>query len=262
MKTKVLITSGGTKAPIDPVRDITNMSKGTFGAKLAKEFLNQDHEVEFFSSVDGKTPFSISADVRHWNSNDIIKHVIELAEFSELHESKYIKTDFRNYNDYANGLKRLIKDADERFGSFDMIILAAAVSDYIPKKVSNEKIKSGEDLTIELKPAEKIISKVKEWSPNSCLVGFKLLVGATDDQLFEASVQSIKTNKCDFVIANDLEKLRSGNHELMLVGSHASEIVRSSTSDSNGPKILRKYKSDEVHTLVHDLVKYCEESKS
>jgi phosphopantothenoylcysteine synthetase/decarboxylase len=37
---RVLITSGGTKVPIDGVRDITNMSHGNFGAKIAREFLN------------------------------------------------------------------------------------------------------------------------------------------------------------------------------------------------------------------------------
>jgi phosphopantothenoylcysteine synthetase/decarboxylase len=42
---KILITSGGTKIPIDTVRDITNMSTGTFGTKIAEECLRKGHDV-------------------------------------------------------------------------------------------------------------------------------------------------------------------------------------------------------------------------
>ena len=54
---KILITSGGTKIKIDMVRSITNMSKGTFGSKIATEFLRYDNEhVTFLHAKDSKLP--------------------------------------------------------------------------------------------------------------------------------------------------------------------------------------------------------------
>ena len=41
---KILITSGGTKVPIDRVRSITNMSCGTFGSRIADAFYSNEHE--------------------------------------------------------------------------------------------------------------------------------------------------------------------------------------------------------------------------
>lgn len=54
---KILVTSGGTKIPIDKVRDITNMSKGTFGSKIATELLKLGHEIIFFKAKNSKSPF-------------------------------------------------------------------------------------------------------------------------------------------------------------------------------------------------------------
>ena len=63
---KILVTSGGTKVPIDAVRDITNMSKGTFGAAICREFLNAtvntDDEVWYLGSQDGCRPFKMEVD--------------------------------------------------------------------------------------------------------------------------------------------------------------------------------------------------------
>lgn len=53
---KIFITSGGTKIPIDKVRNITNMSKGTFGSKIATESLRAGHDVYFYRAEDSKSP--------------------------------------------------------------------------------------------------------------------------------------------------------------------------------------------------------------
>jgi len=78
-------------------------------------------------------------------------------------------------------------------------------------------------LTIQLRPAEKVISKVKEWAPDAVLVGFKLLVGCTKEELIKAAVSSIETNGCDLVIANDLNSLKAGNHQVWLVDKDEAE---------------------------------------
>lgn len=64
---KVLITSGGTKVPIDPVRDITNMSSGTFGSKIATEFLKTGQHVSFVMAEKSKTPFTFHRDLYEYS---------------------------------------------------------------------------------------------------------------------------------------------------------------------------------------------------
>lgn len=210
---KIFITSGGTKVPIDPVRDITNMSHGTFGSKIAKEALNQGHEVFYFVSKDGRTPFKL--EVNFFENFGISPHQFsDELEWCDEFRHLYHEAQFRNYDDYASGL-------ESGLASFqpDIIILAAAVSDYLVTPCDT-KVRSAEKLTIELFPAEKLIGKVKQWCPTANLVGFKLLVGSTDQkQLLNAAHESIEKNHCDLVVANEFNTLKAGNHEIMLVSS-------------------------------------------
>lgn len=211
---KIFITSGGTKVPIDAVRDITNQSKGTFGSKIAKEFLDQGHKVHFFHAKNSKTPFLFQSDVTK----------IDFAELSRFQtwafkaSANYYEYDYVTYDEYAKDLELLIKAIKP-----DVVILAAAVSDYITKPI-NEKIRSKDDLTINLQHAEKLISKVKIWCPQTKLIGFKLLVNSSNEELIAAAKASIENNNCDFVVANDYTKLKNGEHEIIVVDKNRSEI--------------------------------------
>lgn len=212
---RVLITSGGTKVPIDPVRDITNMSRGTFGAKIATELLKMGAEVDFLCAKDSRTPFSKTLDlVEEPDVKALIKEVIDFDDFCYKHRAQYKQFSYRNFNDYASELQRLIEERKPH-----VVVLAAAVSDYLVENPMDGKIRSGTDLTISLTPAEKLISKVRKWNQRKffSLVGFKLLVGATDEELIAAAWKSVEENRCDLVVANDYLKLKGGNHEVILV---------------------------------------------
>lgn len=214
---KIFITSGGTKVPIDPVRDITNMSHGTFGSKIATAALDQGHEVFYLVSNDGRSPFTLTTDFFEEQGTvkemTVIKRLLweGKAEWCQRMYGRYQEVRFRNYEDYA----ALLKSGLEHYKP-DIIILAAAVSDYLTD-ASKNKVRSGDSLTIHLKPSEKLIGKVKQWCPSSFLVGFKLLVNASQDELLEAANHSIQKNGCDMVVANDFVSLLSGKHEIMLV---------------------------------------------
>lgn len=243
---KVLITSGGTAVPIDPVRSITNKSKGTFGSRLASTFMEGGHQVHFFSSVDGKTPFKVSLDL--WNDHDLNAHSLinhlksKMMDYGKL----YKETFFYSYNDYISNLEVLIKENE-----FDVIILAAAVSDYLVENYSNEKIKSSEEMQIKLIHAQKVISLVKGWSPRSFLVGFKLLVEATNEELIEAARKSIENNKCDLVVANEFNKVQNGSHEILVVSTDKVDI---SSYDSHKEFYL-------YEKIIHYMEKRNENSK-
>lgn len=245
--TKILITSGGTKVPLDPVRDITNMSRGTFGAKIAKEAILDDNDVIYLVSQNGRSPFDFNylvSNPEFFEREDFEEEYRQYYEFVRnvqedlsLNKLKYVEKRYRNYDDYSYMLYDLIEKEKP-----DIVILAAAVSDYIVKNPAKTKIKSKDELKIELEPAEKIIGNIKTKYPTVKLVGFKLLVGASYTELYEAAKDSILKNNCDLVVANDLNSLRQGNHEVMFVRKsdmnkfdivkydQAYEVVKRSTS--------------------------------
>lgn len=227
---RFLVTSGGTKVPIDRVRDITNMSKGTFGSRIAKQALIADMEVDYLVSQDGKSPFSMTIDYgRGADPTTMLKAMQELHElnlFVGQHNSLYSEFRYRNFNDYAASLQAILEDHQP-----DVTILAAAVSDYGIGNYTDGKIRSGSSKVIELIDYPKLIHQVKAWCPTTFLVGFKLLVGATQEELVTAATHSIITNRCDLVVANDYESLKAGAHELILVDRHG--IVKSESGDTH-----------------------------
>lgn len=216
---RIFITSGGTKVPIDPVRDITNMSRGTFGSKIAAAALNQGHDVFYLVSKDGRTPFTMTVNWFLDDSKYVTENFLTQQEWCRSMKSRYQEARYRNYEDYAVALREGLVAYKP-----DIIILAAAVSDYLTD-ASETKVRSGDALTIHLKPAEKLIGHVKEWCPSAFLVGFKLLVDESQENLLTAAVHSIQKNKCDMVVANDFVSLLAGNHEIMLVQPVDPKVV-------------------------------------
>nr|AIF11090.1 phosphopantothenoylcysteine decarboxylase/phosphopantothenate--cysteine ligase (coaBC, dfp) [uncultured marine thaumarchaeote KM3_49_A08] len=90
---------------------------------------------------------------------------------------------------------------------FDIIILAAAASDYIPKNQYTKKIKSTKkSLTLKLKKAPKIIDHIKKLQKDVFLIGFKAEVDISKKELVLQAKQKLKDSKADMIIANDIGK--------------------------------------------------------
>lgn len=231
---RVLITSGGTKVPMDPVRAITNMSTGRFGSAIARELLLAGHEVHFLRAKDSQSPMSVTFDFGNIRPDTLddpfipaTRELLEVYDFAVKHERRYNEYVYSTAVDYTGLLKLNCQSLRP-----DVVILAAAVSDYYVEAPSASKIKSDAELTIELKRAEKVISHVKEWCPRAFLVGFKLTVGATETEMREAAEKSIADNQCDMVVANDLAAIKaSGRHDVMLLlrTGHVTEGLVKST---------------------------------
>lgn len=179
---KILITGGGTTEKIDDMRTVSNFSTGATSIKLA-EILSQDHDITLM----------LSTSIKYSNDN------LTIVKFDDC-ESMLLN--FKNLS----------------FIKFDMIIQAAAVSDYqvLKVKVKDEevsfsKIPSGLDnLSIEFKRAPKIINRIKMLYPETFLVGFKL----SSELEFSEYSQSIKRvfndAKADLIIHNDLAIRKEG----------------------------------------------------
>jgi phosphopantothenoylcysteine synthetase/decarboxylase len=216
---KVLITAGGTKVPIDPVRDITNKSKGTFGRSISIEALRKNLEVTYLVSEDGRSFFRNTFnfypqfnkdETSSISLNEMIADLTHWYQSCQFYKGRYREIRYTTFDEYAKLLEEEVRN-----GGYDAVILAAAVSDYVTANYSEEKIRSNEALTIQLKETPKLISQIKQWNPNVFLVGFKLLVDSTDQQLVEAAQKSIKSNDCNMVVANDWKP--DAGHEILIV---------------------------------------------
>lgn len=205
---KILITSGGTKIPIDKVRSITNMSNGTFGSQISDSF-----------NCLQKT----FCDIRFL--------MAKKSKFPKL-QTGFIPYFYETFWEYKNQLDNLLEEQP------DIIILAAAVSDYEVENYVDGKIRSKDELVIRLKPLPKLISTVREKCPNSLICGFKLLVNSTEKELLDAAHDSIIKNKVDLVIANDLSTIKDTKNHSMWVVEQDKE-TQYFRKDYNLPYIVR-----------------------
>lgn len=169
---KVLVTAGPTYEAIDPVRYIGNHSSGQMGYELAKVAANLGAEVILIS---GPTYLSIS--------HDLIT-LINVVSANEMY-----------------------KVAHEHFERCDIVICAAAVADYRPKTVADQKIKKKEsDFTLELVKNKDILLSLGEQKTKQFLVGFAL---ETENELDNARDKLIRKH-LDAIVLNSLNDKGAG----------------------------------------------------
>jgi phosphopantothenoylcysteine decarboxylase/phosphopantothenate--cysteine ligase len=107
---------------------------------------------------------------------------------------------------------------------YDILISSAAIADYTAEP-SPEKIKSGGELVLRLKPTRKLIKECRERYPNLLIVGFKAETGVERDELLRRATSTLKESKLDLIAANDVAKGGMGTeeNELYLLGREKSE---------------------------------------
>jgi phosphopantothenate--cysteine ligase len=223
---KILITSGGTKVPIDRVRHIANMSSGTFGSRIALAALEAGHEVMFFHAAKSKTPFTFprinlmdDCFQNHLTTISAVRHRYD------LYHKHYEEVEYTTFTEYMEVLESLIEE-----WAPDVIVLAAAVSDYGVDNYVDGKIRTKDNLTIQLEPLPKVISKVSAWGAGAKVIGFKLLVDSSVHELIAAAQKSAIENDCEFVVANDLRDIKQNRHTLNLVSKRGLERTYESSS--------------------------------
>lgn len=179
-KKKILVIGGPTAESIDDVRIITNRSSGKTAIWLAKNVFYRGGDVVLWYGLSKETP------------------------------PDYIKT---TYFESIADISKILKSKDLKI--FDVIILCAALSDYIPKKQAG-KISSGKNkLVIELSSAPKIISSLRKKAPKSKIIGFKVEEKAT--QLKEKALNLLKKNNLDFVVANTISSFNRDENEIWII---------------------------------------------
>ena len=120
----------------------------------------------------------------------------------------------------------------------DEVAQADSVYDLLEKRNDQGKISSADDYQVLiLKKTPKIISLVKEWNPAIRLIGFKLLVGVSKDELLAVARTSLEKNQADYIMANDLLDISEGRHRAYLVSK--KEAIQVENKDQIAQLILQ-----------------------
>lgn len=169
---KILVTSGGTKEKLDPVRFITNNSTGKMGFAIARAAYLRGAEVTLvYGNVSVPVPIG----------------------------PKAVKID--SAADMAEAIKEVYKEQD-------IIIKAAAVADYTPETVSSEKVKkSDDDMSLPLKRTEDILGFLgKNRRDGQVLCGFSM----ETEHMLENSQKKLEKKNVDMIVANNVKVSGAG----------------------------------------------------
>lgn len=163
--TRVLVTAGPTVEDIDPVRFLTNRSSGKMGYALAEAARQRSAEVVL---VSGPSALAAPPGVR----------TIRVRSAEEMERAVL-----------------------EEFPGADIVIMAAAVSDYRPAAVSTRKLKKrGTNLTLELVPTHDILAGLGAVRKHQVLVGF----AAETQDVLSLAREKLLRKKVDYMVANDV----------------------------------------------------------
>ena len=168
---KVLVTAGPTQEAIDPVRYITNHSSGKMGYALAEAARDRGADVVLVSGQVALAP----------PSGVTVRKIVSAADMAEAVFAEFDET--------------------------DVLIMAAAVADYRPKEVADQKIKkSGGGMTIELERTTDILGTLADKKTNQFVCGFSM----ETENLIENSRKKLDKKKLDMIAANSIRDEGAG----------------------------------------------------
>ena len=199
---KVIITAGGTKENIDPVRYIGNYSSGKMGMALADEAYNLGCNVVLISTFQVEKPYRVVV---------------------------------------AQSAEKMLESIKKEFTDADCLIMAAAVADFKPVKISSQKIKkSGKDIfSIEMVQNPDILKEISKIKRNGqIVVGF---CAESENLLLNANKKLIEKN-LDFIAANDISRsdigFASDFNEITLISKSGAQKFIPRTTKIEAAKII------------------------
>jgi len=186
----IVVSAGGTREPIDPVRFIGNRSTGKMGVAIAEAALARGARVTLVAANLDVAPPSGASTV-------VVESAAEMR--AALHK---------------------LTHADEGRAGFDALVMAAAVSDFRPSTTADRKLERGGSLTLELEATPDILAQIariargtdreggvtyEPMSPSPFLVGFAAETGSLD-----RAADKLRRKSLDLLVANDVSEPGSG----------------------------------------------------
>jgi phosphopantothenoylcysteine decarboxylase/phosphopantothenate--cysteine ligase len=193
---RVLVTAGATVEHIDPVRVITSRSSGKMGFAIAEEALSRGAEVTIVYGLGSAAPAPGA-------------RLISAETTEQMHEA------------VASELKSK---------KYDVVIAAAAPSDWTPEKPFTHKVSthSLQSLNLKLKPTPKIIDDVKRISPETFLVAFRAEYRLPKRKLIDSAHRRLLEANADLIAVNDVGKRGVGfgadTNEIFIVDKKKSIV--------------------------------------
>jgi len=183
---RIVVTAGGTREPIDPVRFIGNRSSGKMGVAVADAARDRGADVVLIAAA---VEVALPTDV----------HVERVETTAELQAA----------------LRRLVNDADPQP---DALVMAAAVADFTPRRPADTKLRRGDALTLELSPTPDLLAEVAGGVGGGAtapvLVGFAAETGG-----LERAAEKLRAKGVDLLVANDVAEAGAG------VGTDTNRVV-------------------------------------
>lgn len=223
MRSKIVVTAGGTREPLDRVRVISNCSTGAMGAAIVDAFAGNGFEVVWIhgsgsippraacAEIAVDTVASVEAALRNVCADPAVKAVVHAMAVSDYRSARPLTpADLFRYIagavDEADVERRLKKLADE----------APPVAGKLP---------SDKPWLPLLVPTAKLLDGIRGWSanPDLVVVSFKLTVGLTEGELLDIARAQLERSGSDLVVANDLEMFEGREHVAWLVGRETTE---------------------------------------
>jgi phosphopantothenoylcysteine decarboxylase/phosphopantothenate--cysteine ligase len=190
----VVVTAGGTREPIDPVRFIGNRSSGRMGVAIAEAALDRGAAVTLIAAhVEVPLPVDRAT-------------VVRVSTTGEL-RGALLETLFGGHGSPTSA-------------RFDALVMAAAVADFAPSRPAAEKIPRGEELSLALQPTPDLLAEVARIAhgldvqgepareplvPRPVLVGFAAETGS-----LERAASKLARKGVDLLVANDVSEAGSG----------------------------------------------------
>ncbi|MFM2020056.1 MAG: bifunctional phosphopantothenoylcysteine decarboxylase/phosphopantothenate--cysteine ligase CoaBC [Actinomycetota bacterium] len=195
----VVVTAGGTREPIDSVRFIGNSSSGRMGIELAKAARDLGASVTLIATnIDLPLPAGVE--------------VIRASTVDEL---------------------ELAMDR-----SCDLLVMAAAVSDFRVRNQSNEKLKRGQQISLELVPTKDLIAGYAANHPKTTTIAFAL-AGQTGAELVDIARRKLWDKGVNYIIGNSVTALGSEDNTIQFVTAESAEEISGSKEDLS-KEILRR----------------------
>ena len=215
---KILVSAGPTQEPLDPVRFISNPSTGKMGFALASSAMRRGGQVTI---VSGPTNLSPPSCFRK-------------------------KAGGMNFIPVRTALQ-MRQAILQNLRGVDVLIMAAAVSDYRPKRVSKRKIKKRrETFLLELEPNPDILYEVGRRKEGRILVGFS----AETEDLVKNAKAKLRQKNLDLIVANDITQKGSGFGS----STNVVKIIDRDGKVESLPKMLKKEIAERVLDRVKEIM--------
>lgn len=223
----IAVTAGGTAEPIDGVRAIVNMATGQLGSLIADSF-GKYAEVRSVFYICGRTsvlPQTGKAKITRIGDTDELEASIKDTLIRNKIDVFIHSMAVSDYSVRSVTTLEYIADALEAkppTSAQDDCDTRKLIKDAVQNATNlkgGDKISSDlEDLVLIMKRTPKVISIIKETSPLTFLVGFKLLNKVSSPTLLDTASHFLLKNGCDLVLANDLAEIHGTNHIGYLIG--------------------------------------------